>query len=323
MPSFQPFVQRAGTSPTTISTPAGMNQRVDTSLNEPVNKDVRMRRQQRWVFYAIFILLFLAALILVLKVYADNTALVANVENLNATISQRNKDLEQLRQDLANRNQASESSATNLEDLKQQLANNLNDLQTAVAKNKDYELQLSQQNAASSETQLNLERAKANTLNIILTIGTELSAKDIAKIPVADIAVAGIDTDKDGLPDNMEKALGTDPLKADTDNDGYSDKEEIYGNFNPIGSGVLPIDTKFAAKYKGKIILNKVGDVFYGWYVAQDAKRYYLGSSDDKFEALRQNDYWTKGAEPVATTQVITQPTTPETTATSTPAITQ
>ncbi len=293
MPSFAPYIQRAGDQPTTITTPnmvSGGN--VKERLTQPVNKDVQMRRQQRWVFYAIFVVVFLAGLILVLKIYADNTKLVANVENLNSTLSQRNRDIEQMRQDLANRNQAAEASSTSLEQTKQELAKNVTDLQAAVAKNKDFETQLSQQTEASDKDKLTLERAKANTLNLILTLGIELSNGDMNKIPVADVTIAGVDTDKDGLSDDLEAALGTDPLKADTDGDGYNDKEEVLGGFNPLGQGMMPIDKKFADKYKGKIVLNRRANTFFAWYIAQDAKRYYLGSSDNKFEALRENDYW-------------------------------
>lgn len=38
------------------------------------------------------------------------------------------------------------------------------------------------------------------------------------------------DTDKDGLLDSVEKVLGTDPKKADTDGDGISDKNELGGD---------------------------------------------------------------------------------------------
>ncbi len=36
-----------------------------------------------------------------------------------------------------------------------------------------------------------------------------------------------IDSDLDGLPDDVEKEIGTDPLRADTDNDGLFDNEEV------------------------------------------------------------------------------------------------
>lgn len=42
--------------------------------------------------------------------------------------------------------------------------------------------------------------------------------------PVAQKVVPGIDTDKDGIPDNAEVVLGTDPQNPDTDGDGANDK---------------------------------------------------------------------------------------------------
>ncbi len=52
-------------------------------------------------------------------------------------------------------------------------------------------------------------------------------------------AVVMIDQDADGLPDDQEKRFGTDPNKADTDNDGYSDLVEIKAGYNPLGLGKL------------------------------------------------------------------------------------
>jgi hypothetical protein len=46
-----------------------------------------------------------------------------------------------------------------------------------------------------------------------------------------------IDTDKDNLSDEEERALKTDPLNADTDNDGLSDYDEVrYYKTNPLNS---------------------------------------------------------------------------------------
>lgn len=295
MPSFQPFVQRAGDGPTTISAPPTMPSGISDRLSKPeVSRDVKMRRYQRWFFYVVIVGLFLAALGLILKVYADNNGLVANVETLSSQVKQRDQNLEQVRAELAARNVATESASTNLEQMKTQLAQNMKDLEDAVTKSKTVEASLATTTSAMAEDQLTLERAKANTLNLILSLGTELSNKDMTRIKIADITVAGMDTDKDGLPDDMEMSIGTDPLKADTDGDNYSDREEAVGGFNPIGKGLWPIDSKFSANYKGRVILNKQGEVFYAWYVAQDGQRYYMGNSGDKFEALRQNDFWTK-----------------------------
>ena len=44
-----------------------------------------------------------------------------------------------------------------------------------------------------------------------------------------------LDSDQDGLPDYIEKVLGTDLNNSDTDGDGYSDFEEIKNGYDPLG----------------------------------------------------------------------------------------
>ncbi len=46
-----------------------------------------------------------------------------------------------------------------------------------------------------------------------------------------------MDDDQDELTNYEEKVLGTDPLKADTDGDGYNDLAEIKNGYNPNGAG--------------------------------------------------------------------------------------
>ncbi|KJU86051.1 hypothetical protein MBAV_001754, partial [Candidatus Magnetobacterium bavaricum] len=48
------------------------------------------------------------------------------------------------------------------------------------------------------------------------------------------------DTDGDGLSDSEEMAYGTDSLKADTDGDGYSDYDEIRQNSDPLDPTSTP-----------------------------------------------------------------------------------
>lgn len=43
-----------------------------------------------------------------------------------------------------------------------------------------------------------------------------------------------IDSDEDGLSDDMEREIGTDPFNKDTDNDGFYDGEEIKKGYSPI-----------------------------------------------------------------------------------------
>lgn len=55
-------------------------------------------------------------------------------------------------------------------------------------------------------------------------------------------AVLLIDTDEDGLPDDVEKRLETDPSDADSDDDGFDDGMEIQNGFDPLGTGKLKAD---------------------------------------------------------------------------------
>jgi len=45
------------------------------------------------------------------------------------------------------------------------------------------------------------------------------------------------DSDQDGLPDYMEKILGTDPNNPDTDGDGYNDLQELKSGYSPLIAG--------------------------------------------------------------------------------------
>ena len=46
-----------------------------------------------------------------------------------------------------------------------------------------------------------------------------------------------LDSDQDGLTDQEEQALGTDPHNADTDGDGYSDGAEVRSGYDPLKAG--------------------------------------------------------------------------------------
>lgn len=54
------------------------------------------------------------------------------------------------------------------------------------------------------------------------------------------------DMDQDGLSDIAESFIGTDSNNIDSDNDSYSDKEEILNNYNPVGAGLLSENSNLA-----------------------------------------------------------------------------
>lgn len=57
---------------------------------------------------------------------------------------------------------------------------------------------------------------------------------------VAEDSSTTLDSDQDGLTDAEElNVYQTNPLKADTDGDGYLDGNEVKGGYNPLGEGKL------------------------------------------------------------------------------------
>lgn len=84
---------------------------------------------------------------------------------------------------------------------------------------------------ASEKTGIKLVRLKER---IVL----DASSKILQTAPAAVM----IDADGDGLSDDAEKRIGTNTEKSDSDNDGYSDWDEVKNNFNPLGTGSLISD---------------------------------------------------------------------------------
>lgn len=71
----------------------------------------------------------------------------------------------------------------------------------------------------------------------IIAVKEELVLNDSDNlIQTAPMAVM-VDSDGDGLPDDMEKRVGTDPAKNDSDGDGYHDGAELKNKYNPAGEG--------------------------------------------------------------------------------------
>ncbi len=127
-----------------------------------------------------------------------------------------------------------------------------------------------------------------DAFDIMRKFGIGMSNRDFEKIPVADMNLSnGLDSDKDGLSDQVEDAFGTDKNNPDTDSDGYNDKDEILSGYDPTGNTELDIDPVFVEGRKGFIYLqvNQNGEA---WYInPDDGKRYFLGRPQDAFNVMR------------------------------------
>jgi len=76
-----------------------------------------------------------------------------------------------------------------------------------------------------------------NVLIINSQKGIILEDKDT--LSMINPVVLMLDSDLDGLPDDIEEYYGTDIYNPDTDNDGYIDSLEVNNNYNPLNDGLL------------------------------------------------------------------------------------
>jgi len=119
-----------------------------------------------------------------------------------------------------------------------------------------------------------------------LSVG--VSNKNLDRIAVNLKIVQGDDSDGDGLPDALEKGLGSDPYRTDSDEDGFSDFDEAEAGYNYRGGGRLPMSASFSHQQQGKILLQVEGNGE-AWYVSPlNNQRYYLNRPKDAYNIMRE-----------------------------------
>ncbi|MCK5061602.1 hypothetical protein KAR28_03555 [Candidatus Parcubacteria bacterium] len=127
-----------------------------------------------------------------------------------------------------------------------------------------------------------------DAFRVMQSLGLGVTNNNLNKIPVGIIKYDDNDDDNDGLKNRLETALGTDINNIDTDNDGYSDYDEVINNFDPLSKLELTIDDDFVDSNKGKILL-QVENYGEAWYIDPTSKkRYYLGRPADAFKIMQK-----------------------------------
>lgn len=127
----------------------------------------------------------------------------------------------------------------------------------------------------------------ASALRIMKELGAGINNQNLSSLPPGVLDSYGPDSDNDGLADDLENALGTDPDSADSDGDGYSDKTEILNNYDPAGKGKISINSELINNNLGKILL-QVENKGQAWYLnPKDKKRYFLGSPAQAFIVMK------------------------------------
>lgn len=246
-----------------------------------IHYEIKKRRWQRWVFYVIISVMFIAMIAYIVKVYNDNLKLVENVlaakQNLQTatdSLTESEKKLLDIQKQIE---ELKKASADNQAALDQKTA----DLQQATQDQTDL---INKYN----NFKVKLGSADANIYSFLVNTGVGVSLNDLIKIPVAEYNFGGEDSDGDGLSNMIEVALGTDPNKKDTDGDGFEDKAEVIGGFNPVGSGKSPISPAFIEMNKG-VILIQVDQNKEAWYVSlKDGQRYFLGRPAEVLEEIER-----------------------------------
>jgi len=253
-----------------------------------VGKEIRFRRWQRWIFYVIFIVLFLVAVAFAVYVYNQNTALLNASSNLKKSLDQASADLTATQANLTGKDAQLQQVQGQVTQLQQDITAKQSLLDQKLAEVQSISQQKEEITKQYDQFNSVLSAVNANTFNTLIQMGIGASFKDLSRIPVADYNLGvGTDSDSDGLSNLAEAAFGTDPLKADTDGDSYNDKKEIVDGYDPLSkTNKYPIDLKFAASQKGRILLSVQGNNE-AWYVnPKDNKRYFLGRPADAVKAL-------------------------------------
>ncbi|MBI2644783.1 DUF2330 domain-containing protein [Candidatus Uhrbacteria bacterium] len=122
-----------------------------------------------------------------------------------------------------------------------------------------------------------------------------MSRDELVAIPTAYFNLSkGSDTDHDGISDEAEKTLGTDPSNEDSDRDGFTDLKEIQSRYNPLSQSETALHYNDDDMIMAVLQDRDISSVFF----IRNGKKYYLGALDRMvntpkgFEYSLSKDQW-------------------------------
>ncbi|MEK7072380.1 MAG: hypothetical protein AAB969_02310, partial [Patescibacteria group bacterium] len=162
-----------------------------------IHHERKKRHWQRWVFYAILSVVFLGMTAYIVYVYNQNTKLVNDITSAN-------QSLRITTQNLSDSEKQSLERQKKVSDLEKSLADNQTILDQKTA---DLQLATEAQTELISKYQnfkIQLGSADANIYSFLVNYSTGVTVQNLAKIPLADYNLGGVDTDDDGLSNTIE-----------------------------------------------------------------------------------------------------------------------
>ncbi len=109
---------------------------------------------------------------------------------------------------------------------------------------------------------------------IVRMIATSTIRSFLDKIPIATGRGESPDSDRDGLSDRLELAIGTDPADADSDNDGFGDYDEVAAGYSPLRTGQSLLSINGYEEILGMFVSTEPGNTV--WYIDPESRRRYL-----------------------------------------------
>ena len=98
-----------------------------------------------------------------------------------------------------------------------------------------------------------MPRATFQINTVSLTSGGPGSCLQIPRISGVNVHPNSLDTDSDGIPDEVEHIIGTHATMADSDGDGRLDLAEILQDEDPLGGRSLPTGIIASLELKGEV----------------------------------------------------------------------